>query len=103
MYRSFGARRLLASLSFVACLGAAARAQAQSDTPPDEIVVTGVPHQRAPGELAQSVTVVGGDELDRSRAATLGETLANQVGVSSSYFGAGASRPIIRGLAGARV
>ena len=69
----------------------------------DEIVVTGVPRDRAPGEIAQSVTVVTGETLDRVRAGNLGETLANQLGVSSSYFGAGASRPIIRGLAGARV
>ena len=105
MKMSFGARRCAAPLSFAAGVLGAALAQAQPETgaPPDEVVVTGVPHERAPGELAQSVTVVGGEELDRNRAATLGETLANQVGVSSSYFGAGASRPIIRGLAGARV
>ena len=105
MKMSFGARCCAAPLSFAAgVLGAAfAQAQAQTEAPPDEVVVTGVPHERAPGELSQSVTVVGGEALDRSRAATLGETLANQVGVSSSYFGAGASRPIIRGLAGARV
>lgn len=101
----FAARRPAAPLSFViGLLGASvAPAQAQTESSPEEIVVTGVPHERAPGELAQSVTVVAGDELDRTRAATLGETLANQVGVSSSSFGAGASRPIIRGLAGARV
>jgi iron complex outermembrane recepter protein len=102
---SFGARRVAAPLPLtVGLLGAAiATAQAQTDNHPDEIVVTGVPHQRAPGELAQSISVVAGDELDRTRAATLGETLATQLGVSSSNFGAGASRPIIRGLAGARV
>jgi iron complex outermembrane receptor protein len=102
---SFGARRTAAPLSVaVGLLGAAlAPAHAQTEAPPEELVVTGVPRDRAPGELAQSVTVVTGDELARTRAATLGETLANQVGVSSSYFGAGASRPIIRGLAGARV
>jgi iron complex outermembrane receptor protein len=102
---SFGAGRAAVALSFViGSFGAApAIAQAPADEPPDEVVVTGVPQPRAPGELAQSVTVMSGDELDRSRAATLGETLANQVGMSSSYFGAGASRPIIRGLAGARV
>jgi iron complex outermembrane receptor protein len=105
MSSSFGARRAAAALPFVvSVLGAAmARAQAQTENHPEELVVTGVPHQRAPGELAQSITVVAGDELDRTRAATLGETLANQLGVSSSNFGAGASRPIIRGLAGARV
>ena len=102
---SFGARRVAAPLPLtVGLLGAAiGTAQAQPDNHPDEIVVTGVPHQRAPGELAQSISVVAGDELDRTRAATLGETLATQLGVSSSNFGAGASRPIIRGLAGARV
>jgi iron complex outermembrane receptor protein len=103
----FGARRVPAPLSLaVTLLGAAvaqAQTQAQADNHPEELVVTGVPHERAPGELAQSITVVAGDELDRARAATLGETLASQLGVSSSYFGAGASRPIIRGLAGARV
>jgi iron complex outermembrane receptor protein len=78
-------------------------ANAQNHETVDEIIVTGVPRDRAAGELAQPVAVVSGDELARMRASTLGETLANQLGVSSSYFGAGASRPIIRGLAGARV
>jgi iron complex outermembrane receptor protein len=78
-------------------------AAAQNHEDVDEVIVTGVPRDRAAGELAQSVTVVASDELDRIRAATLGETLSNQLGVSSSQFGAGASRPIIRGLAGARV
>lgn len=78
-------------------------AHAQPHDAIEEVVVTGVLRDSSPGELAQSVTVVRGDTLDRIRAANLGETLANQVGVSSSNFGAGASRPIIRGLAGVRV
>lgn len=69
----------------------------------EEIIVTGVPGQRSSNELAQSVTVVGGEELDRVRSTNLGETLESQLGMSASYFGTGASRPIIRGLAGARV
>jgi iron complex outermembrane recepter protein len=76
---------------------------AGAQQPEDEVVVTGVPHDRAPGELAQSITVIRDDTLNRVRVGTLGETLAGQLGVSSSSFGAGASRPIIRGLAGARV
>ena len=105
MTTPFRARRLAAPLVASTLLGTALAptARAQSHENVDEIVVTGVPRDRAAGELSQSVTVVGGDELDRVRASTLGETLANQLGVSSSYFGAGASRPIIRGLAGARV
>jgi len=98
------ARRFTAPLALSSLASALAPAiHAQSHEPPEEIIVTGVPRDRAAGEIAQSVTVVGGDELDRVRASTLGETLTNQLGVSSSYFGAGASRPIIRGLAGARV
>jgi iron complex outermembrane recepter protein len=100
------ARRSPRALAVACALGSAlappAHAQQASPTP-DEVVVTGVPHDQAPGEIAQSVTVLRDETLNRLRASSLGETLANQVGVSSSYFGAGASRPIIRGLAGARV
>ena len=104
MNLSFRARRFAAPLALGTLASALAPAvRAQNHEPPEEIIVTGVPRDRAAGEIAQSVTVVGGDELDRVRASTLGETLTNQLGVSSSYFGAGASRPIIRGLAGARV
>ena len=104
MTTSLGARRMAVPLaSTLLSYALALAAHAQSDEPPEELIVTAVPGNRAPGEIAQSVTVVRGDELDRVRAATLGETLANELGVSSSQFGAGASRPIIRGLAGARV
>jgi iron complex outermembrane receptor protein len=97
------ARRLAGPALASSLLALALPAESQQHEDTDEIVVTGVPRDRAAGELAQSVTVVASDELDRVRAATLGETLAGQLGVSSSQFGAGASRPIIRGLAGARV
>jgi iron complex outermembrane receptor protein len=69
----------------------------------EEIIVTATPQRQSAGELAQSVTVLAGEELERLRAANLGETLESQLGMSASYFGSGASRPIIRGLAGPRV
>ena len=78
-------------------------AGANAQTVLEEIQVTGVPRNRAPGELAQSVTVIRDETLDRIRSTNLGETLANELGMSSTYFGTGASRPIIRGLAGPRV
>lgn len=43
------------------------------------------------------------DELQRTVQSTLGETLSWQPGVSSNYFSAGASRPVIRGFEGYRV
>jgi iron complex outermembrane receptor protein len=55
------------------------------------------------GDMSTPVTVLGGDALMLRREATLGETLASQPGISSSHFGAGASRPVIRGMDGPRV
>jgi len=54
-------------------------------------------------QMSTPVSVIAGDELVRRRAATLGETLAGEPGIAASHFGAGASRPIIRGMDGPRV
>ncbi len=69
----------------------------------DEVVVTAGASARQQLELAQASTVLSGDDLDQRRDSTLGETLAQQPGISSTYFGPGASRPVIRGLGGDRV
>ena len=66
-----------------------------------EIVVTGNPLRST--ELAAPVSVLSGDELVLRRAGSLGETLSGLPGVSSSYFGPNANRPVIRGLDGDRV
>lgn len=47
--------------------------------------------------------MVQGDRLRRNRETNLGDTLSHELGVSSSSFGPGAGRPIIRGQDGARV
>ena len=47
--------------------------------------------------------VLAGDELQNKLSGTLGATLANELGISATGYGAGASRPVIRGLDGARV
>lgn len=54
-------------------------------------------------QLASPSTVLTGDALTLQQKGSLGETLNKQPGVSSSYFGPGASRPIIRGLDGDRI
>ena len=69
----------------------------------DRIVVTASPLSPGSDDLVQPVEVLSGAELDRRKAATLGETVSRAPGVQSSFFGAGVGRPIIRGLAGARV
>lgn len=54
-------------------------------------------------DMISPVTALGGYELMRLRESTLGETLGTQRGITSSHFGAGASRPIIRGMEGPRI
>jgi len=69
----------------------------------EEIVITASPLRSSALELAQSAIVLAGDDLARAVGASLGESLASQPGVTASYFGPKASRPIIRGLSGERV
>src|SRR5207237_8703585 len=53
--------------------------------------------------LAHGASVPAGDDLHRLSQGTLGEALATTPGVSATYYGPGASRPIIRGLGGDRI
>jgi iron complex outermembrane receptor protein len=78
-----------------------ASALAQDQT--DEIIVTGSILSNSVDEAITGVSVLSGDDLLNRLAATLGETLKTEPGVSSTAFGAGASRPIIRGQGGDRV
>lgn len=66
----------------------------------EEIVVTGAPLPRAISELAKPVSVLEGKTLLPLQAPQLGEVLAEQPGISQTFFGPGASRPVIRGLGG---
>ena len=54
-------------------------------------------------EQTQSVTVLTGEELELRLEPTIGETLNREPGISSTYFGPGASRPVIRGLGEDRI
>jgi len=54
-------------------------------------------------ESALPINVIANEELKNKHSSTLGETLKNEVGVHSSYYGPIASSPIIRGLDGPRV
>lgn len=69
----------------------------------DVIFVTASPHGKGSFDVLQGSAVLSGDALDKSLEATIGETLSDLPGISSTFFGAGASRPIIRGLGGDRI
>ena len=74
---------------------------AQSTGPSLEITATG--SQEATQSILTPTKVLQGDELLNKLGTTLGATLANELGVSATGYGAGSSRPVIRGLEGARV
>ena len=74
----------------------------QSDSEPSlQLNVSGV-RDDGQGFLSPN-KVLSGDELQNKLSGTLGATLANELGVSATGYGAGASRPVMRGLEGARV
>lgn len=68
------------------------------------VTVKSTPFQdRRELEMIQPASVLRGEELRRKRSTSLGDTLVNELGVSSTSFGPAASRPIIRGLDGPRI
>lgn len=69
----------------------------------DAVIVSASGLARQSHEMSTPAEVLEGDQLVLRREATLGETLESLPGVRASSFGAGASRPVIRGLDGARV
>ena len=89
-------------------LATSAHAQEPIPVPPapvalSEVTVSASGLQLGASDMTTPASVLEGDELVRRREATLGETLNSEPGITSSHFGAGASRPIIRGMDGARV
>ena len=73
--------------------------QSQAEALP-QLDVTG--DREGQGLLAPT-KVLSGNELQNKLSGTLGATLANELGISATGYGAGSSRPVIRGLEGARV
>ena len=69
----------------------------------EEIVVTATALRESPLEVAQPTSVLLGRELRQAPGGSLGESVSQTPGVTGSYFGAAASRPIIRGQSGERV
>lgn len=96
------AHAVAAALAYIA----STPALAQSSTPTqtlDRVIITLTPLPRTELDALQPIDILRGDELRLKEGTTLGETLARQLGVQSSAYGAGAGRPIIRGQDAARV
>jgi len=107
----FTCKRTPLTLALMLAFGAPLAANAQTTTSraaadPDSVptvVVSASALGVLDDDMVTPVTSLGGGELVRARESTLGETLAHQPGITSSHFGAGASRPVIRGMDGPRV
>lgn len=87
------------------CLGAASPARAQATPAPSgtlpPVIVTGNP--LGSDGIATPSDVLAGPGLVLRRGSSLGETLSGLPGVSSTYFGPNANRPVIRGQDGDRI
>ncbi len=68
----------------------------------DEVIVT-APMQDKVSESAIPVTVLSDEELRLKVGHSIGETLKNELGITSQSFGAGVGTPVIRGQSGPRV
>ena len=66
-----------------------------------EVTATGLGW--AAQDMAAPVNVLEGPLWQQQRAATLGESLDGELGIHATHFGAGASRPVVRGMDGPRV
>ncbi len=95
-----------------AALAVSAHAQTPAIKPPaaagiptqlSPVIVTGNPLGSELFSLVSPTSVLEGASLFLLRRSTLGETLNEMPGVSSTYFGPNASRPVIRGLEGDRI
>jgi iron complex outermembrane receptor protein len=105
--RSLPSPHLLASALALALLPPAAFANDAGATGQatdlDAVVVTASPLKGNAESVATPVEVLYGEDLDKAKSGTLGETVAKLPGVQTTYFGTGVGRPIIRGQEGPRV
>lgn len=80
---------------------------AQSNAGPsldiEELIVMSAPLERSLADTIQGASILTGDALRDRAQSSLGETLRGETGVSSTFFGPVASRPIIRGQGGDRI
>jgi iron complex outermembrane receptor protein len=68
-----------------------------------ETIVVTAPLANKLSAAAVPVTVLGGDELTQKMGHTIGETLKQELGITSQSFGPGVGTPVIRGQSGPRV
>ena len=93
--------RIPYQLALLSALGVSLPYSARAEDPNGGLVIES--NAISENNLMSPSKVLSGDELQNKLGNNLGATLSNELGVSATGFGAGASRPVIRGLEGARV
>jgi iron complex outermembrane recepter protein len=92
------------AVSTQALLGAAHAQEADAPRRLAPVMITSAPGpDRASDELLGNATALERADIVRDLASTLGDTLAGEPGIASTFFGQGASRPVLRGLGAERV
>ncbi len=69
----------------------------------DDVFITSMGLKQSTSKSARPVTLLSGKELQTKMGTTIGDTLKNELGVTSQSFGAGVGSPVIRGQSGPRV
>ena len=69
----------------------------------DDYIDSAGPTARAIKDFASPFSALNSEDIQQQSGSTLGDLLDGQLGVTSTSFGGGASRPIIRGFDGPRV
>lgn len=93
---------LLATISPLA-LAPLAFAQDADERREQVIIVSAPGPERSADELVGNATALDREDILQTLKGTLGDTLDRQPGVSTTFFGPGASRPVLRGLGAERV
>ena len=69
----------------------------------EEVIVTSSYIDQTLSEIENPLHVVNGEDISSSASQSLGESIDDLLGVSSTDFGSGVGQPVIRGMAGNRV
>jgi iron complex outermembrane receptor protein len=94
----------LASVSLLALsLPAAAAAEEERTPSVAELVITAAPYPLSLDTITTNVDILTTRDLSLVPPAGLGDLISGMPGLRSTAYGPGASRPVIRGLAGPRV
>jgi iron complex outermembrane recepter protein len=92
-------------LIFLSFYSISSLSYADDDNPQqlEDVVVYGTGIKQATVKSARPMTLLSGEELRTKVGQTIGDTLSNELGITSQSFGAGVGAPVIRGQSGPRV